>query len=96
VGTTNRPNVLDPAMRRPGRLDRELALGMPSHAARAAILRIHSARMPLAPDVDLQTLAKLCHGYTGADLAALCREAAVGALTAGEGRRPLPSSPFVL
>mmetsp|Transcript_38284 Transcript_38284/g.108230 ORF Transcript_38284/g.108230 Transcript_38284/m.108230 type:complete len:577 (+) Transcript_38284:1138-2868(+) len=85
VGTTNRPNALDPAMRRPGRLDRELLLGIPTEAQREAIMALQTQRMPLSPDVNMHALARLCHGYTGADIAALCREAAMTAFSADDG-----------
>ncbi len=80
IGATNRPNSLDPALRRPGRFDREIEIGTPDKRGRHEILLIHSRGMPLAHDVDLKVLAERAHGYTGADLAALCREAAMKAL----------------
>ncbi|KAK9843703.1 hypothetical protein WJX81_003048 [Elliptochloris bilobata] len=80
VAATSRPHALDPALRRPGRLDHEVAVPVPSARARAAILALHAARLPLAPDVDLETLSSAAIGYSGADLAALCREAAMRAL----------------
>jgi len=80
IGATNRPNALDPALRRPGRFDREIEIGPPAKRGRHEILLIHSRGMPLAHDVDLKILAERTHGYTGADLAALCREAAMKAL----------------
>ena len=80
IGATNRPNALDPALRRPGRFDREIEIGTPDKQGRHEILLIHSRGMPLARDVDLKVLAERTHGYTGADLAALCREAAMKAL----------------
>ena len=80
IGATNRPNALDPALRRPGRFDREIEIGTPNKRGRHEILLIHSRGMPLASDVDLKVLAERTHGYTGADLAALCREAAMKAL----------------
>jgi transitional endoplasmic reticulum ATPase len=85
IGATNRPNALDPALRRPGRFDREIEIGIPDKRGRHEILLIHSRGMPLASDVDLKVLAERAHGYTGADLAALCRETAMKAL-----RRYLP------
>lgn len=84
IGATNRPQALDPALRRPGRFDREIEIGVPDKKARHEILQIHTRGMPLA-DVDLKKLAEMTHGYTGADLAALCRETAMKAL-----RRYLP------
>ncbi len=80
IGATNRPNALDPALRRPGRFDREIEIGTPDKRGRHEILLIHSRGMPLGRDVDLKVLAERAHGYTGADLAALCREAAMKAL----------------
>jgi len=86
IGATNRPNALDPAIRRPGRFDREIELGIPDKDGRLEILQIHTKGMPLADDVDLVQLASMTHGYVGADLAALTREAAMRAL-----RKVLPS-----
>jgi transitional endoplasmic reticulum ATPase len=85
IGATNRPGALDPALRRPGRFDREIEIGVPDKRGRYEILQIHTRGMPLAEDVDLRKLAEMTHGYTGADLAALCRETAMKAL-----RRYLP------
>ncbi|MEM3550192.1 MAG: CDC48 family AAA ATPase [Candidatus Bathyarchaeia archaeon] len=85
IGATNRPGALDPALRRPGRFDREIEIGVPDKQGRHEILQIHTRGMPLAEDVDLKKLAEITHGYTGADLAALCRETAMKAL-----RRYLP------
>ena len=89
IGATNRPNALDPALRRPGRFDREIEIGIPDRNARREILQIHTRGMPLAEGVDLEKLAEITRGYTGADLAALCREAAMKAI-----RRILPSIDF--
>jgi SpoVK/Ycf46/Vps4 family AAA+-type ATPase len=80
IGATNRPNALDPALRRPGRLDREIAVPVPDTPARSAILRLHAARLPLAADVDLDEVAGGCFGFSGADLASVCREAAMAAV----------------
>ena len=80
IGATNRPNALDPALRRPGRFDREIEIGVPDRNARLEILQIHTRGMPLADDVDLEKLADLTHGFVGADLAALAKEAAMRAL----------------
>ncbi|MCX8153152.1 MAG: CDC48 family AAA ATPase [Candidatus Bathyarchaeota archaeon] len=85
IGATNRPGALDPALRRPGRFDREIEIGVPDKQGRYEVLQIHTRGMPLAEDVDLKKLAEMTHGYTGADLAALCRETAMKAL-----RRYLP------
>ena len=89
VAATNIPNAVDPALRRPGRFDREIEIGVPDKAGRLQILEIHSRGMPLADDVDLQRLAASTHGFVGADLAALCREAAMSTL-----RRFLPGVDF--
>ena len=89
VAATNIPNTLDPALRRPGRFDREIEIGAPDKRGRVEILEIHSRGMPLADDVDLDKLATSTHGFVGADLAALCREAAMGTL-----RRFLPDVDF--
>ncbi|MEM2735615.1 MAG: AAA family ATPase, partial [Candidatus Bathyarchaeia archaeon] len=86
IGATNRPNAIDPALRRPGRFDREIEIGVPDRQGRLEILQIHTRGMPLAEDVDLGRLADITHGFVGADLEALCKEAAMRAL-----RRVLPS-----
>ncbi|MEM3938623.1 MAG: CDC48 family AAA ATPase [Saccharolobus sp.] len=80
IGATNRPNDIDPALRRPGRFDREIEIRPPDAKARKEILQVHTRNMPLAEDVDLDKIAEQTHGYTGADLAALAREAAMNAL----------------
>lgn len=80
IGATNIPNVLDPALRRPGRFDREITIGIPDRKGRREILEIHTRGMPLAEGVDLEELAEITHGFVGADLEALCREAAMAAL----------------
>ena len=85
IGATNRPNDVDPALRRPGRFDREIAIPVPDKRARREILHVHTRNMPLADDVNMDEIAEITHGFTGADLAALCREAAMHAL-----RRFLP------
>ncbi len=85
IGATNRPNAIDPALRRPGRFDREIEIHVPDRDSREEILLIHSRGMPLASDVDLKVLADVTHGYVGADLEALCRESAMKTL-----RRVLP------
>jgi transitional endoplasmic reticulum ATPase len=74
IGATNIPEVLDPALRRPGRFDREIEIGVPNTQGRLQILRIHTRAMPLAADVDLQEIAEHSHGFVGADLEALCQE----------------------
>ncbi|ACB06989.1 CDC48 family AAA ATPase [Candidatus Korarchaeum cryptofilum] len=80
IGATNRPEAIDPALRRPGRFDREIEIGVPDREGRKEILLIHTRNMPLADDVDLDRLADITHGFVGADLAALVREAAMRAL----------------
>ena len=80
IGATNIPNTLDPALRRPGRFDREITIGIPDQRGRLEILEIHSRGMPLAEDVTLERVAAITHGFVGADLEALCREAAMTAL----------------
>jgi len=85
IGATNRLDAIDPALRRPGRFDREIEIGVPSNPDRIEILKIHTRGMPLFDDVSLEELSERTHGYTGADIAALSREAAIRAL-----RRYLP------
>ncbi len=89
IAATNIPNTLDPALRRPGRFDREIAIGVPDRDGRREIIEVHSRGMPLAKDVDLDRLANITHGFVGADLEALCREAAMSAL-----RRLMPDIDF--
>ena len=80
IAATNRPDAIDEALRRPGRFDREIVIGVPDEAGRREILSIHTRGMPLGPKVDLKELAKTTHGFVGADLAALTREAAIEAV----------------
>jgi transitional endoplasmic reticulum ATPase len=80
IGATNIPEVLDPALRRPGRFDREIEIGVPNAAGRLQILQIHTRAMPLAPDVALEEIAAHTHGFVGADLEALCQEVGMIAL----------------
>jgi transitional endoplasmic reticulum ATPase len=89
VAATNIPNTLDPALRRPGRFDREIAISVPDKESRHEILEIHTRGMPLADDVELERLAAITHGFVGADLEALGREAAMSAL-----RRLMPDINF--
>ena len=77
IGATNIPNALDPALRRPGRFDREISIPIPDRHGRLSILEIHSRGMPLNSDVDMNHLAEITHGFVGADLEAFCREAAM-------------------
>ena len=85
IGATNRVDAIDPALRRPGRFDREIEIGVPNRDGRLEVLTIHTRGMPLDKDVDLQRLADISHGFVGADLQALAKEAAMRAL-----RRVLP------
>jgi transitional endoplasmic reticulum ATPase len=85
IGATNRVDAIDAALRRPGRFDREIEIGVPSEPDRIEILKIHTRGMPLGDDVSLEVLSQQTHGFVGADLAALSREAAIRAL-----RRYLP------
>ncbi len=89
VAATNIPDTVDPALRRPGRFDREIEIGVPDRQGRREALEIHSRGMPLADEVDLDRLAAITHGFVGADLTALCREAAMSAL-----RRLMPDIDF--
>jgi transitional endoplasmic reticulum ATPase len=77
IGATNRPDSLDPALRRPGRFDREIEIGVPDSEERKEVLEIHTRNMPLAEDVDLDKIANTTHGFVGADLESLCKEAAM-------------------
>ena len=77
IGATNRPNSLDGALRRFGRFDREIDIGVPDEVGRMEILRIHTKNMKLSEDVDLAAIAKDTHGFVGSDMAALCSEAAL-------------------
>jgi transitional endoplasmic reticulum ATPase len=85
IGASNRPESVDPALRRPGRFDREVEISVPNEDGRLEILQIHTRGMPIADDVNLKTLAAELHGYTGADIKSLCREAAMKSI-----RRFLP------
>ena len=86
IGATNRVNAIDPALRRPGRFDRELEIGVPDREGRLEILQIHTRGMPLAKDVNLEKLADISHGFVGADLQSLSKEAGMRSL-----RRILPN-----
>ena len=85
IAATNRPNAIDPALRRPGRFDREIEIKVPDKKGRYEILQIHTRHMPLTGDVDLEKLSSITHGFVGADLEGLCKEAAMKTL-----RRVLP------
>ncbi|MEI6622605.1 MAG: CDC48 family AAA ATPase [Actinomycetes bacterium] len=89
IGATNLPDNIDPALRRPGRFDREIVIPIPDRNGRREILEIHTRGMPLGDDVDLERIATATHGYVGADVQALGREAAMGAL-----RRIIPNIDF--
>ncbi|KAJ1645250.1 hypothetical protein LPJ64_003150 [Coemansia asiatica] len=91
VGATNRPNALDPALRRPGRFDREISIDVPDQEAREKILRHCTKKMPLDGSVDFHILAESTNGYVGADIASLCAEAAVRAV---DTRRPVAMGDF--
>lgn len=91
IGATNIPNTIDPALRRPGRFDREISIPIPDKNGRLEILEIHMRGMPLAEDVSLEKLAEITHGFVGADLEALAREAAMSAL-----RKIMPEIDFEL
>jgi transitional endoplasmic reticulum ATPase len=91
IGATNIPNSLDPALRRPGRFDREISISIPDQKGRLEILHIHTRGMPLAQDVNLERLSQITHGFVGADLEALSRESAMNAL-----RKIMPSIDFQL
>src|SRR5262249_14100123 len=86
IGATNRIDAIDEALRRPGRFDREIVIGVPDQDGRREILGIHTRGMPLGDDVDVDELARITYGFVGADLSARCREAAIEAL-----RRNLPN-----
>src|SRR5262249_10627717 len=85
IGATNRPDSIDQALRRPGRFDREIEIGVPDKVGRKEILSIHTRVMPLDKDVDISEVANVTHGYTAVDLSLLTKEAAIKAL-----RRALP------
>jgi len=85
IGATNRPNAIDEALRRPGRFDREITFGVPNKKGRLEILKIHTRNMPLAKDVNIESLAEVTHGFVGADLSSLAKEAAMNVL-----RRMIP------
>jgi len=85
LGATNRPDSVDPALRRPGRFDREFEISVPNEDGRLEILEIHTRGMPISDDIDLKDLSSELHGYTGADIKSLCREAALKSI-----RRYLP------
>ncbi|RLF62141.1 MAG: AAA family ATPase, partial [Thermoplasmata archaeon] len=80
IAATNRPDIIDPALLRPGRFDRHIYVTLPDKEARKEIFRIHTKKKPLAKDVDLDKLAEKTEGYTGSDIATLCNEAVMSAI----------------
>ncbi len=86
IAATNRPHSIDPALRRPGRFDREISIGVPDKKGRLNVLKIHTRNMPLTKDVNLEDIANITHGFVGADISALCKEAAMNVL-----RKVLPN-----
>jgi len=95
IAATNRPDILDPALLRPGRFDRIIYVPPPDIKGRLEIFKVHTRKMPLAEDVDLQKLAELTEGYTGADIEAVCREAAMIALREKFEPRPVEMKHFL-
>ncbi len=95
IGATNRPDLLDPALLRPGRFDRLIYVPPPDRKARLEILKVHTRRVPLAPDVDLEKIAAMTEGYSGADLEALVREAVMIALRERLEPRPITMEYFL-
>ncbi|MDY7060382.1 MAG: CDC48 family AAA ATPase [Methanomethylophilus alvi] len=95
IGATNQEDSIDPALRRPGRFDREIEIGIPNRDGRKSILDVHTRTMPLDEDVDIDAIARMTHGFVGADLAALCREAAMKCLARHMDRfdleKPVPT-----
>ncbi len=89
IAATNRPNSIDPALRRPGRFDREVEIGVPKQESRLQILKIHTRNMPLNEDVKLEEVSRITHGFVGADMEVLCKEAAMVVL-----RRLLPEMKY--
>ncbi|MCD6468049.1 MAG: CDC48 family AAA ATPase [Thermoplasmata archaeon] len=94
IGATNRPDIIDPGLLRPGRFDRLLLVPSPDKKSRLEILKIHTRDMPLAKDVHLEEIAEKCEGYSGADIEALCREAAMMALRENEKTKFVTSANF--
>lgn len=96
MAATNRPDMLDPALLRPGRIDRMILIGKPDRDARVGILKVHTRSMPLAEDVDIWMLAEATEGFVGADLAALCREAGLAALKEDRGATVIKDRHFAI
>lgn len=82
VMATNRPDILDPALLRPGRLDRKIEIGLPNEAGRLEILKIHARKITIKGEVDLEAVAKICENFNGADLRNVCTEAGMFAIRA--------------
>jgi transitional endoplasmic reticulum ATPase len=95
IAATNRPDILDPAMLRPGRFDRLIYVPPPNEESRREIFKIHTTEMPLADDVDLPALARETKGYSGADIVALCREAGMQVLRQGAGSTHVAMADFM-
>ena len=95
IAATNRPDILDPALLRPGRFDRLILVPPPDERGRLEIFKVHTRNMPLAKDVDLEELARKTEGYSGADIEALCREAAMMALREDIGAKEVKMKHFV-
>lgn len=94
IGATNRPDIIDPSLLRPGRFDRLVLIPSPDQKARLEIFKIHTEKMPLAKDVDLEDLAKVCQNYSGADIEALCREAGMIAIREDEKVKKITKKHF--
>ncbi|HOQ20618.1 MAG TPA: AAA family ATPase, partial [Methanothermobacter sp.] len=94
IAATNRPDILDPALLRPGRFDRHVKVEDPDKEARLAIFKVHTRKMPLADDVDLEKLAEMTEGYVGADIEAICREAAMLTLRQDMNAKEVPMKNF--
>jgi transitional endoplasmic reticulum ATPase len=94
IGATNRPDMVDPALLRPGRFDRIMFTPSPDEKSRLAIFKIHTKDMPLAKDVDLKKLAEKTEGYVGADIEAICREAAMLTIRKSSEAKEVSASAF--
>ena len=94
IAATNRPDILDAGLMRPGRFDRHIQVKEPDEEARLAIFKVHTKNMPLAKDVDLKKLAKQTDGYVGADIESVCREAAMLALRENLEASEIPNRYF--
>jgi len=94
IGATNRPDIIDPSLLRPGRFDRLVLIPAPDEKARLEIFKIHTKDMPLSKDVDIKSLSKSCENYSGADVEALCREAAMLAIREDEKAKKISKKHF--